>query len=362
MGMGVAGAAKGLGPMVSGLKAVKLGQIAAKTATAVATGVQWLFNAAMTANPIGLVVLGIAALIAIIVLLVTHWSTVTAFLTKTWQGFVNWIRPSLNAFGRFFSAIWTGAKKVFQAVWTWIVNYGKGQALALKSFVMNPINVLKALWRAGWYVIRDVLPGVWTSIKTRAGGAVDWVRTKVQGGVDTLKGGWSRAWGGIKSAVSAPITGIKTKADGLVTFFTGMPGKITRATSGMWNGISGGFKGAINTVISSWNGLSFGLPAIKVLGKQITPAFRVNTPDIPYLAKGTNYFGGGTAIVGEDGPELVSMPVGAKVLPAGRTAAATSQSGPQHIDNRKYFEINEAEDPMGSANRVDKVLRKWEKK
>lgn len=46
---------------------------------------QWLWNAAMSANPIGLVIAGIAALIAIGYALYTNWDTVKQFFVALWE-------------------------------------------------------------------------------------------------------------------------------------------------------------------------------------------------------------------------------------------------------------------------------------
>ncbi|MBE7439127.1 MAG: phage tail tape measure protein [Spirochaetales bacterium] len=56
---------------------------------------QWLVNAAMTANPIGLIVVGIAALIGGIYLLVKHWGSVTGLfdgLKTKWNAMPNWAK------------------------------------------------------------------------------------------------------------------------------------------------------------------------------------------------------------------------------------------------------------------------------
>lgn len=47
---------------------------------------QWALNAAMTANPIGLVIAGIAALIAIGYVLYQNWDTISAFASTMWEG------------------------------------------------------------------------------------------------------------------------------------------------------------------------------------------------------------------------------------------------------------------------------------
>ena len=49
------------------------------------TGAQWLLNVAMTANPIGLVIVAIGALIAGIALLITYWDNVTDAVNRAWH-------------------------------------------------------------------------------------------------------------------------------------------------------------------------------------------------------------------------------------------------------------------------------------
>lgn len=68
----------GVGTFVGVLGAVKLG-IAAVTAA------QWLWNVAMSANPIGLIVIGVAALIAIGVVLWKNFDTIKAKAMGLWQ-------------------------------------------------------------------------------------------------------------------------------------------------------------------------------------------------------------------------------------------------------------------------------------
>lgn len=54
-------------------------------ATKIATAAQWAWNAAMTANPIGIVIMAIAALIGILYVLYTHFEEVQAFCTSVWE-------------------------------------------------------------------------------------------------------------------------------------------------------------------------------------------------------------------------------------------------------------------------------------
>ena len=74
----------------------------AAAATKVWTAIQWAWNAAMTANPIGLIIVGIAALVAGLVVAYKKSDTFRAIVTT-----------SLHAVGAAFSWLWGAAKAVF---------------------------------------------------------------------------------------------------------------------------------------------------------------------------------------------------------------------------------------------------------
>ena len=96
----------------------------------------------------------------------------------------------------------------------------------------------------------------------------------------------------------------------------------------MWQGITSFVKGGINAIISSINVFIRGINKIKV--PDFVPGLGgkgFNISEIPMLAKGTDYFKGGLAIVGEQGPELVSMPRGSQVIPNRETENILSNGG-----------------------------------
>ena len=70
--------------------ALRSSAILAAVATKGWAAAQWLFNAAMTANPIGLIVAAIAAVIAAGVALYQNWDTVKAKFFEVWEGIKNW--------------------------------------------------------------------------------------------------------------------------------------------------------------------------------------------------------------------------------------------------------------------------------
>lgn len=95
-------------------------------ATNAVTIAQWAWNAALTANPIGLVILAIGALVASGIWLINNWDTVKAWFTTLWDNpklaldqFVDGVKS------RFGSALdWVADK------WNWV-----------KSIFSNPVNI-----------------------------------------------------------------------------------------------------------------------------------------------------------------------------------------------------------------------------
>ena len=102
--------------------------------TKLAAGAQWLWNAALNANPIGLIVTGVAGLIAVGTLLYQNWESVRALGTTMW-GMIQSAVQSFNAWWEswslkdIFSGIYESAVSVIESVkqpfidlYNWIKN------------------------------------------------------------------------------------------------------------------------------------------------------------------------------------------------------------------------------------------------
>jgi hypothetical protein len=88
----------------------------ASAAIGVATAAQWLWNAAMSANPIGIIIIAIAALVAAVILIATHWKEVTKVLIETWEKVKKFFEPIAEWFGGIFKKAWKAVEDAFSSV------------------------------------------------------------------------------------------------------------------------------------------------------------------------------------------------------------------------------------------------------
>jgi TP901 family phage tail tape measure protein len=111
-------------------------------ATKIATAAQWAWNAAMTANPIGLIVLAIAAVIGAIYLLYTHFDGVREYADKAWEG----IQAAWSAAGAFFTQLGSDIVDAISSALTTAGEFftGLGTAIVagIQSFISAAIDFI----------------------------------------------------------------------------------------------------------------------------------------------------------------------------------------------------------------------------
>ena len=111
-------------------------------ATKIATAAQWAWNAAMTANPIGLIVLAIAAVIGAIYLLYTHFDGVREYADKAWEG----IQAAWSAAGAFFTQLGSDIVDAISSALTTVGEFftelGTAIVAGIQSFISAAIDFI----------------------------------------------------------------------------------------------------------------------------------------------------------------------------------------------------------------------------
>lgn len=301
-------------------------KIQAGTAKAAAVA-QRVLNAAMRANPIGLIITGITLVVGALTWFFTKTETGRKIVAVAWKGIqlaiqavgkwfretlVPWIRTAVDRITGFFGK----AKKWITDRWNGLIDW----------FKKLPVRIALAVQAVGARV-REKFDAARDRVKSVFNNVVDWFR-----GIPRRVGSAvGRVAGFIRGKFDTARDRVKGVFLGLVDWFKGIPGRIGRAISGVGSEITGVFKSAFNTVAGWWNRSvgSLGFTTPSWLGPLGGKSFGV--PNIPYLATGGTIARSGWAVVGEQGPELVNLPTGSSVYPNG--------TGPADAGGRKV-EIN----------------------
>lgn len=217
------------------------------------------------------------------------------------------ISGAASSLTKILPTLGTAFKAAFSSPVTWIV--ALVALLALKGDEIQGIlqkvdNFLQGIFAKDWTevfgpVLGEVINGffanlknIWDSIKQILDGIIDFIR-----GVFT--GDWTRAWQGVL---------------GLFEGIFGMLGSVAKVPINAIISLLNGAINGINRMIDGLNGIHFDIPDwVPLLGGKSfgLNLGRLNT--IPYMAKG-GILSQGRAIVGEAGPELLTMSAGRAVV------------------------------------------------
>jgi phage-related protein len=220
------GIAKWLGenPAAVQMMAIGLGVLA--VAFGIAAVATWAMNSAMLANPITWIILAVVALIAAVLLLVTHWDAVVAWLKDVWGAIVDWFKGTLDAIAEWWSGVWQGIVDFFTNLWQGLVDWYMGVWAAIIAWVRGVITAYVGFWRSVWQGIVDFFRGLWE-------GTIAWVRNLFE----TAIAGWRAIFG----AVAA--------------WFAGLWDNLKKGWTTVWDGITGFFKGIPDTIKGFFSGI-----------------------------------------------------------------------------------------------------------
>ena len=118
----------------------------AAAATKIWTGAQWLLNAAMNANPIGLVIMGIVALIAIGYVLMENWDTVREYMTMIWESPIAALLAFITGPIGMLIYIVSGIIANWEEIKAWFSLLWDDPSAALEQFVNFFKEKLMGLW------------------------------------------------------------------------------------------------------------------------------------------------------------------------------------------------------------------------
>lgn len=269
--------------------------------TAVATGAQKALSAAMTANPIGIIIAAIAAAIAIIVLLYTkcEWfrngvnaiftaikgalsqviaatqnavASAAAFLSNAQSSiaeFFSAARQRFTAAVEFLSGVWQSITAAASAAWQTIKNVVQVGIMLIGEVLSAAFQIITLPFQFIWQNCRDTVLAVWEAIRTAIstaltaiGSAISEKWTAIQsffGPIlsaigSAVSGAWttvtektSAAYESVKEYISQKLTAAKETADGILS-------AMHSAAATAWGAISGVASSAFEAARSAITG------------------------------------------------------------------------------------------------------------
>ena len=234
---------------VSAFKILKAGFLLAKGALAPLIGSVWSFTAALLANPVTWIVIGIVALIAALVLLYNkcEWfrngvNAILGFFKEKLGAALEVARNIFGAIGGVIgrvlgaakatvqekldnmkrayeehgggirgaaAAVMEGVKGVYTAGYTFLDNLTGGKLSGLKDAAAQRLGELKAVYEENGGGIRGVAAATMEGVRGITEAGFNTLNSLTGGKLDGLKAAYEENGGGIRGAAAATVEGVK---------------------------------------------------------------------------------------------------------------------------------------------------------
>lgn len=276
-------------------------KMALDTAQAILTGQltikQWALNAAMNANPIGIVIGAIALLVGGIWLLCKNWDLVKKKVVEFWQKLDN------NPLGK---------------VLKFIIKFGTPVGAMVNAFLF-----LKDVITQNWETIKDFAVTLWDNLV----GAFNYVKDVILGVCDVAGGIFTAIWDGVVKALDKLKEGFNKVTDFITGAFMSAWDSLMNALDIILHPIETAKKafGGLIDKLKFWNSTPVDDKTIDITEKTTRTTNSIgginktgsSTTSIknPRHALGTAYFKGGVTGINEGGrDETAILPAGTQIL------------------------------------------------
>ena len=185
----------------------------------VVTAAQMALNLALTANPIGLIVMAVAGLVAGLVLLFKKNETFRNVVLASWEAIKTAAVAVWDFIKGYLQGVWEAIKAAVEVVWPIVQKVIELAWKYIKTYVVTYVKVIKAVIEAVWKAIKWATQTTWDAIKAfiidpiRAAWQV--IRTVVGNVKDWLSSTWTdireraaNAWQNVKDAIVGPIQNV----------------------------------------------------------------------------------------------------------------------------------------------------------
>lgn len=247
-------------------------------------------NAVMAANPIMLIIMAIAALVAAFIYLwnncegfrqfwidlwdnikqiaVTVWNAIKDFCIAAWEAISGAAKTLWNSLKDFFTGLWDGIKAVFTAAWNAISGVMTSIWNTITTIWQSVYNTIAPLLEAFRYLFQTIFQAIqvlieraWTAIRTKVQEVWTAITSFLAPILETIKNLFSTVWNAIYNAISTALTAISTAISTVWNAIRNAISTVLNAIKGVvssaWNSISSTVSSVMNTISSTiqniWN-------------------------------------------------------------------------------------------------------------
>ena len=268
-----------------------------------ATIAQWLFNAALNANPIVLIVTLVAGLV---VALITLWNTNDGFreavtnawekikevfgtvveaikgfftglvdsIKQAWENIKTAISEKIDAIKETVTNVFTAIADTVSAVWETIKNAVQVAIMFIGEIISAAFQIITMPWMFIWENCKEYIIAAWEFIKNAVSTALDAISTTISNIwnaivgfltpiLEGIKNTFTTIWEAVKSAVSTAINNIQTVIttvwNAIVSFLKPILEGIKNTFTTVWNAIKSTISTVLNaiqtTITNIWNAI-----------------------------------------------------------------------------------------------------------
>lgn len=227
-------------------------------------------NAAMTANPIGLVIAAIAALVAAFIYLWNNCEEFRAFWIGLWED----IKVIANNVGEWFKTAWNDISMWFQDAWNSISEWFNGAVNSvvewfqgawqdvsdfftelwngIKEKVTDAVNAVSEIINTVFGAVKEFISTVWTAIYDAISAAWDWISEKVTSAVNAVSETVTSVFNAVSEFISTVWNNISTA---ISTTWETIKTSVTRAVNSVRSKVQEVFNSVKEKVTTVWNNI-----------------------------------------------------------------------------------------------------------
>ena len=182
----------------------------------------------------------------------TAWSSIVTFFSETWNSIKTAASTAWSGISSFFTNAWNGIKTTFTNVWDSITSFLSGAWETIKNVVQVGVMFVGSILSAAFQIITLPFRFIWENCKEYVFAAWEWIKSKVTAAINAVKSVISTVMNAIRSVISTIWNGIKSVTSSVWN-------AIKNVISTVWSAISAKVAAVINTVktvvSTAWNAI-----------------------------------------------------------------------------------------------------------